>query len=120
MRLWARLALLVGLMAGLPLLVVGATAVRATREAVEVRPEEALSQQAGTAATAVGTWLDALGGSLAGWRAVWDLDALGDDGRVGFLRGVWIAHDAVVTAALVDGAAAAGAAALRSHSSSSA
>ncbi len=103
MRLWIRMLLVLATVALVPLVIAGALAVGAAREAATLRPEAQLSREAVTLATFVGSWTDGQAQLVAGWQRVWDLRGQSEDFRVGLTRATYKAMDEVVTVALVDG-----------------
>lgn len=102
MRLWIRMLLVLATVALVPLLLAGALAVGAAREAAAVRPEEQMSREATTLATFVGSWMDSQASVLAGWQRVWDLRGKSEDYQLGLARAAYKAMDEAVTVALVD------------------
>ena len=102
MRLWLRLTLLLVTLTLVPLLITGGLAVRTASENATLRPEEAMSRDASTLATFVGSWVDGQARMLAGWQRVWDVREKSDDYRLGLVRATYQAMDAAVTVVLID------------------
>ncbi len=101
MRLRTRFTLAMVLLAVTPTVITGALAIRTATQAENVRPEEALTRESTTLATAVAGWLDAQASTLSGWRRVWNLDRKDPSLQEGLLRAVHTAMQPVVTVALV-------------------
>lgn len=85
-----------------PTVVTGLLLIRTATTAAQMRPEESLTRETTTLATAVASWLDSQSAALSGWRRVWNVDAKSPELQEGLLRAVYTAVDSVVTVALID------------------
>ena len=103
MRLWMKLALVMVLVAIVPMFVTGVGAVNIATEKAEESASLILEREAVAQAEFVGRWTNDQLQALVGWMQPFPLGTMPPEKQTNLLRAIWSAVPSVVVTALVDG-----------------
>ena len=102
MRLWMKLALVMVLVATVPMFVTGVGAVNIATEKAEESASLILEREAVAQAEFVGRWTNDQLQALIGWMQPFPLGTMPPEKQTNLLRAIWSAVPSVVVTTLVD------------------